>query len=470
MKDLPESANAELAYLFRHAMLRDAAYNLQLPGDRARMHWLAHSLIEAAFGGPLPPAAPFSKESSAPHQLDAIASELARHARFALDGGLDALQPLRCALRRAADYAERQYRHAEALEHWLQLLDFCEPVDRGWVLVRLARQMFFVQRVAEAEARLREAIALASHQGDVALKARAMSTLGSVLRQTERGHETGKLYQQALELQRTLGNSGVLAGDLGNAGIFYESEGQMELAEATFQEALALSRQYGDLAQQARLLGYLGDFCRDTGRMDEAFRYLTEARQLAKDAGSLAEFALDEERLGVWHAIRGELDQAEVALTSAVGLFRAMGNLRSLGMTLGNLGNLLYDRGQLAEAEQTLQRALSIHEEVGNVAFKPNTLSNLGAVRLRLGDIPGACALYARAVELMPFSRSPVVRGAILLGYATCLAAAGDRAKALAHWHDGSTTLRKCGADRELEARLAEMRMQCAKAAVDPLA
>lgn len=29
--------HAELAYLFRHALLRDAAYQLQLPGDRARL-------------------------------------------------------------------------------------------------------------------------------------------------------------------------------------------------------------------------------------------------------------------------------------------------------------------------------------------------------------------------------------------------------------------------------------------------
>ena len=38
--------DAETAYLFRHALLRDAAYQLQLPGERARLHALALASIE----------------------------------------------------------------------------------------------------------------------------------------------------------------------------------------------------------------------------------------------------------------------------------------------------------------------------------------------------------------------------------------------------------------------------------------
>lgn len=43
--------HAELVYLFRHALLRSAAYELQLPGDRARLHVLALELLEQLFGG-----------------------------------------------------------------------------------------------------------------------------------------------------------------------------------------------------------------------------------------------------------------------------------------------------------------------------------------------------------------------------------------------------------------------------------
>ena len=40
------SMHAELAYLFRHAVLRDAAYLLLVPQDRAALHWLAVSVLQ----------------------------------------------------------------------------------------------------------------------------------------------------------------------------------------------------------------------------------------------------------------------------------------------------------------------------------------------------------------------------------------------------------------------------------------
>ena len=46
----------EQVYLFRHALLRDAAYQLQLPGDRARLHGLAVEVIEEVCGGRAPDA------------------------------------------------------------------------------------------------------------------------------------------------------------------------------------------------------------------------------------------------------------------------------------------------------------------------------------------------------------------------------------------------------------------------------
>ncbi|CAG0991313.1 hypothetical protein PLCT2_02486 [Planctomycetaceae bacterium] len=41
---------AETAYLFRHALMRDAAYQLQLPGDRAMLHVPAFSILEPIHG------------------------------------------------------------------------------------------------------------------------------------------------------------------------------------------------------------------------------------------------------------------------------------------------------------------------------------------------------------------------------------------------------------------------------------
>lgn len=474
MNELPSQSSAETAYLFRHAVLRDAAYGLQLPTDRAAMHLLAYQLIESAFDGPAPEPAPLSHESSQPHPIDSVASELARHAQCALEGGFGSPESLRNSYRRAAEYAERQFRHTEAREHWLQLAVHCavqcEEADRGWTLVRAARQAFFGGRVDESQQLLRDALELARRHANVALEARTLSTLGSVLRQTARGNETGLLYEQALTLQRQLNSPRTLAGDLGNLGIFYESVGQNEKAQALYLEALELSRKAGDAGQQARILGYLGDHFRDLGRMDEAYRYLMESMELQAKAGDRPEHALELERLGVWHAIKGNMAEAEASLTQAITMYREMGNHRSLGMALGNMGNLYADTGRLELAEATLLQALSIHEEVGNLSFQTNTLAGLGNAAMQRDNLAGALAYFERAMHLLKYSRSIMTQGAATLGYATCLALHGHRDEAAAAWEDGVSLLRKGGNVQELESQTVSMRAACTKAGIKPLA
>ena len=56
--------HAEDTYLFRHALLRDAAHQMQMPGDRAKLHELAFYLIEEAFGGRAPEPPPVPTENS----------------------------------------------------------------------------------------------------------------------------------------------------------------------------------------------------------------------------------------------------------------------------------------------------------------------------------------------------------------------------------------------------------------------
>lgn len=74
--------NAESAYLFRHALLRDAAYQLQLPSDRARLHGLAFAILEDLAGGIRPVALGPPPSQLEPHPTDPFAEELAAHARI----------------------------------------------------------------------------------------------------------------------------------------------------------------------------------------------------------------------------------------------------------------------------------------------------------------------------------------------------------------------------------------------------
>ncbi|MCA8944721.1 MAG: hypothetical protein KDB29_00690, partial [Planctomycetes bacterium] len=113
MHDIP----AEQAYLFRHAMLREAAYELHLPSTRSALHGLALNLIEEHFGGRPPDflLAPARESKPDPHPLDAFAAEMAAHAAAA-SNPVEALY-----LKRAAYTAENDFRYSEAIGLWRKL-------------------------------------------------------------------------------------------------------------------------------------------------------------------------------------------------------------------------------------------------------------------------------------------------------------------------------------------------------------
>ncbi|MHC4842104.1 MAG: hypothetical protein ACYTDT_14310 [Planctomycetota bacterium] len=125
--------SAELAYLFRHGLVRDAAYQLQPPSSRATLHELSFYLIEATNGGRAPEPYAFddtSKPKFDAHSTDLIAMELAEHLGLALNENVSAEHELtelhKLYLRRSAEHAEKEYDMAVAVQGWKVLTGLLE--------------------------------------------------------------------------------------------------------------------------------------------------------------------------------------------------------------------------------------------------------------------------------------------------------------------------------------------------------
>ena len=118
--------DAEDAYLFRHAVVRDAAYDLQVPSERSLLHGLALDVLEGVPGLNTP----------------ANGLELARHARLAQEGGRVEryAEAERRHLRAGGDFARFNYDYRAALEGFerLHLLLADDPPERAIVADMLA--------------------------------------------------------------------------------------------------------------------------------------------------------------------------------------------------------------------------------------------------------------------------------------------------------------------------------------------
>ena len=143
--------DAEIAYLFRHALLREGAYQLQLPSDRSRLHALAFEIIEGLLG-PLPQPPELGTDADLP--IDAVAAEMALHARNAGDNDNSPLwrdRQRRCLVR-AAQHAHTGFRNLEALDFTIQAINLAErPIAKAGLSWRAASLARTCGRLADAE-------------------------------------------------------------------------------------------------------------------------------------------------------------------------------------------------------------------------------------------------------------------------------------------------------------------------------
>lgn len=427
--------SAETAYLFRHALLRDAAYELQPPGVRARLHGLALEGLESLFGG-VPPghATDVSGDAkSVPCPIDAVAAELAEHAHRArtLAESDSEILLAREALymRRAAEHAERAWHTSEAFRLWQRYAELAVGVDKTEAVRKAGMQALHSGHPKTAEAMFMEARRIASSVGDCPNEGMALANLALLYQQTGQFEASLQCYAPALELFRQAGNrrfEGVALGDM--AGV-YQQTGRLELAEQLHDQALAIHREVGNRRSEGVTIGNLAGVYQDTGRYELTERAFESAIAIHREVGNRRSEGTALGNLALLYLHTGRVDLAEQTFAQALAIQREVGNRRSVGVLLGNAARVFHATGRSALALESFEQALAIHREVHNRRFE----------------------------------------GMHLCDYAECLLTLGRTADAQRHWKSGAELLLQLGDLPNLAQRRKAMLEACAEAGVPPL-
>jgi len=359
--------HAEDAYLFRHALLRDAAYQMQLPGERARLHGLSARLLEAVFGGrpPQPPhlrARPVTRLQ--PHSTDAIAEELADHLRLADAAALRDLRAL--YLRRAAEHADRAFQHDSALRCWKQLAEILPGAEGIESLRRAAATAFYSGRLGEAETLSLRAAAAARQANDEQSEGVALGGLVTVYLATGRMEQAERTQQEALSLHRRSGDRASESMALGNLAMICKETGRLQEAEAGYLSAMKAARQCGDRRYEGVVSGNLAIVLQALGRTAEAERLYGEALSIHREVGNRQSESVTLANLGIAAKLGARHPEAEQYFAQALAMAVQTGNLRVHGMVLDQLAALYRDTGRLQQAGQAQLQAIRIHREVQN--------------------------------------------------------------------------------------------------------
>lgn len=435
---------AEREYLFAHALVRDAAYDLQTVDERAALHGLAVQVLEEMF-----PRA----------DRGTVAREIARHAGEAFKSDrlpavpgptedVLALAELR-AVRVAADDAEvnfdvressRLWREvaehelspdAERLEAWMRAADALRHAGRyaearhcvqkagelaekapdiARCLIADANLLRLTGELREAEARARQSIELV-HKGKA--RADALHNLAMILRDTG-GADCEMMFRDAMEIHRKDGDELAEAKVAGGLASYLSDRGLRRDAEKLYRRALELHSQAGDPRGEGIYLGNLGILCAEDGRFDEAGECYERALAIHRDLGNRADEALVSGNFAILLKQTGRTQQAELNYRRALGIFRELGNRPMEARYMLNLANLLDDTGRTVQAVGMYEMALDILRDVGQARTLGVCLGNLGLARQKLGRLDAAYRAMTESIDLLVKLEARVPAGAFL--------------------------------------------------------
>jgi class 3 adenylate cyclase/tetratricopeptide (TPR) repeat protein len=366
-------------YSFRHALLRDVAYDGLLRPRRRHYHALAARWMQEAV------------ESSG--RGDEHAALVADHLLAAGQGRQAATWFLRAGRHAADSFAGEQ-----ALELLAQAETSGAPEDSDLRFEIWVEQEKVLDRLGRRDVQRRVLDAMADRAGeDPARRAVALLAHGRWLFFHADYTSAAPVAREAAQLAREAGRDDLEVEALILGGRSRAFRGDHGAAREDLEAVLARARQVGSdrqVAETQRLLGVVATNLHEEGL---AVEVLTASIEGFRAASDLEGEGLALGQLGAVHLLTGDLESARERSEEALAIFVASRHLLRQGTILGNLMSIAIEQGRLDEAMRLGRETLALTEAVEDPEGIVSTLQRLGETARFLGDLVSARGWLERA-------------------------------------------------------------------------
>ncbi|HSH03224.1 MAG TPA: tetratricopeptide repeat protein [Anaerolineae bacterium] len=421
----------QVRYLFKHALLRDAAYEMQVRAQRSQLHQLAAVTMERLYEADLAPHYEAIAEhylvaynqgipevgAKAVHYLQVTAQQLGAdnehqrvirmvsHALDVVGDGVMGAETVKSRydlwlLQEASYHLLGQRDEQEKVLQQLLALAETEP---AWELEIRLRQIEMLEVTGAYDSGLEQAaiaLALAQQLGDVGGEAAVAVAWGEIAWRQSRHEEAIERGEQGIQLAEIGERLDVLARGLNLLGSVARDQGRNEEAEAYHSRSLAIKEEIGDRRGVAESLNNLGVVAYDHGRNEEAVAYFSRSLAIKEEIGDRRGVAISLGNLGSVANDQGRNEEAVAYYSRALAIQEEIGDRQMVAISLGNLGIMSDVYGQYDEASRYFSQALKICEEIGDNYVRPYVLTGLGKVSIALGQFDKGITYLKQGIDL----------------------------------------------------------------------
>ncbi|MET0999443.1 MAG: adenylate/guanylate cyclase domain-containing protein [Marmoricola sp.] len=410
-------------FLFKHALLRDVAYDGVLRAHRERYHrraadWLAET-------------------SAAVGRQDEYAAIIAEHYERARDPAAAAWY-LRAGAQAAGVYAL-----AEATRMLDSALELAPADDHHLRFDILLEREELLDRLGEREPQ-QQALAAMSELTDHLDPPRQirLDLAQSRVQFSHSEYDDARRYaDQAAELAAQIHHTELLAEAtlLQGKALTWAADG--EGAHACLLQAVELAREVGRPAVLGESLRYLSMLASNSGDFPTSLEYAAQAREVFARAGEpeLEGTALAQGAITYFNM--GRYDEAQTALEETLPIFRRSGHRYRETINMGNLSSIALMRGQLASAEKWARQALDMAHQLEELEAGVTYALVLGAVATLTSRFELGRTQLQQALDTARQIAADVHMGEALARLSTLELAAGNRDLALDLGREGAEVM-----------------------------
>jgi predicted ATPase/class 3 adenylate cyclase len=375
-------ALSELRYFFKHALLRDTAYSMQLHARRQQLHQLAAEAMERLYKDEMG----FHYGELAYHSEQARLVEQARH-----------------YLRLAGDTARDAYQNSQAIDYYSRAIKLTPESDlEGRYQLYLVREANYdLQGKRDAQRQdlnimqlLADELQDSGKQVEVKIRrATYLTNLGDYREAAVMAQEAVSLAQKADEIKLTIG-----AYSAACAALY--KQGEYDAAIRQGETGMNLARQRGDRLSEGRILNLLGLVALDQQNFSTAKTYLKQSLSLFREIDDLRGQSMPLNNLGNLSGYLGDYAAAQDYYEQSLAISREIGDRVGEGYALGNLGWVSGSQGDFAAARTYAEQMIKIGREVGSRISELFGLLNSSLYTGALGEVQISLDCAEQALEL----------------------------------------------------------------------
>ena len=369
----------ELRYIFRHTLLRDAIYDMQLKTRLRELHLIIAKAIEKIYS-----------ESLEERYID-----LAFHYEQADDN-----MNTNIYLKKAGDYAGRNFQNQQALDLYDKLAARTNDAEeKSQLLIRRGEILQLVGRWDDAETCFQQANYEATTTGSLLLKGHSCNAIGTLLMLKGEYLEAKKYLESGASFFEQIVDYQGIMNSYGKLGNLYFRQGEYDNAKDYFVKSIAIGRE-NNLRSNPQIVSNLGLTYMNKGDYTEGVRCQEEELVICEIEDDTVGMATICVNLGIVYSEKNDDKAALEYLERGCSLAQQLGNKQLTSIAFGCLGNLWLKKGDFETAADYLEKDLKMTEELGDrqgIAIASELIGKLHAAK---GDFSVALTFHETSLNI----------------------------------------------------------------------